>query len=90
MTTSRRESYFMTSSQTKKKITISLSKRSLAAIERLREVTDADTDSEVLRNAMRLHLALVRAQRAGADIFMRNDNTTALVPATLFVREGDS
>jgi Ribbon-helix-helix protein, copG family len=68
----------------RKKVTISLSEKSLRALEELRLVTDADTDSEVFRNALRLHLALIRAHAAGVELFMKRDDKEEIVPVTLF------
>jgi len=68
----------------KKKVTISLSEKSLRALEELRLATDADTDSEVFRNALRLHLALIRAHAAGVDLFMKRNDKEEIVPVTLF------
>jgi hypothetical protein len=68
----------------KRKITISLSEKSVRALEELRRVTDADTDSEVFRNALRLHLTLVRAHEAGVKLFMKRDGSEEAVPVTLF------
>lgn len=70
----------------KRKITISLSEKSLEALDELRRATDADTDSEVFRNALRLHLVLLRAHAKGVELFMRRaDNKEEIVPVTLFV-----
>lgn len=69
----------------KRKITISLSERSLRALEELRRATDADTDSEVFRNALRLHLTLLRAHASGVKLFMKRDGSEEAVPVTLFV-----
>jgi hypothetical protein len=69
---------------TKQKITISLSPRSLAIMEALRELTDADTDSEVFRNALRLHLACVRAHQAGIELFVKKGDAEP-IPVPLFV-----
>jgi hypothetical protein len=68
----------------KKKITISLSEKSMRALNELRRATDADTDSEVFRNALRLHLMLLRAHSAGVKLFMRRDGSEESVPVTLF------
>jgi len=68
----------------KKKITISLSQRSMRAFEELKKATDADTDSEVFRNALRLHLTLMRAHAAGVKLFMKRDGGEECVPVTLF------
>ncbi len=68
----------------KKKMTISLSEKSIRAFEELKRATDADTDSEVFRNALRLHLTLLRAHVAGVRLFMKRDNSEEVVPVTLF------
>jgi Ribbon-helix-helix protein, copG family len=68
----------------KKKITISLSEKSVRAFEELKCATDADTDSEVFRNALRLHLTLLRAYKSGVKLFMKRDNSEEVVPVTLF------
>jgi len=68
----------------KKKMTISLSEKSVRAFEELKSATDADTDSEVFRNALRLHLTLLRAHLAGVKLFMKRDGSEEVVPVTLF------
>ncbi len=70
----------------KRKVTISLSERSLRALQELREATDADTDSEVFRNALRLHLTLIRAHEAGVKLLMKKDDGEEGVPVTLFAQ----
>lgn len=69
----------------KKKITISLSEKSLHIMEELRTRTDADTDSEIFRNALRLHLALIRAEAAGIGFFMKQDGKEVALSASMFV-----
>jgi hypothetical protein len=71
-------------SSRKKKMTISLSEKSIRAFEELKRATDADTDSEVFRNALRLHLTLLRAHAAGVRLYMKRDNSEEVVPVTLF------
>ena len=67
------------------KFTISLSPKSVEALEQLKEVTDAATDSEVFRNALRLHLTLIRANADGKQLLIRDkDAGDELVPVTLF------
>jgi Ribbon-helix-helix protein, copG family len=68
----------------KRKITISLSEKSLRALDELRRATDADTDSEVFRNALRLHLALLRAHASGIQLLMKGADGQEIVPVTLF------
>lgn len=69
----------------REKITISLSSKSTKAIEELRQATDADTVSEVFRNALRLHLTLVRAHVAGVRLYMKREGNEEMLPVTLFV-----
>lgn len=71
----------------KKKVTISLSQRSMKAFEELKHATDADTDSEVFRNALRLHLTLLRAHLAGVKLLMKRDGSEECVPVTLFAAD---
>jgi hypothetical protein len=71
----------------KRKITISLSARSIAAFDELKLATDADTDSEVFRNALRLHLTLLRAAASGVKLFMRRGTVDEFVPVDLFNSE---
>jgi hypothetical protein len=71
----------------KKKVTISLSQRSMRAFEELKNATDADTDSEVFRNALRLHLTLLRAHLSGVKLFMKREAGEECVPVTLFTAE---
>ncbi len=70
----------------KRKVTISLSEKSLRALQELRDATDADTDSEVFRNALRLHLTLIRAHEAGVKLLMKKDDSEEGVPVTLFAQ----
>jgi hypothetical protein len=67
------------------RITISLSEKSMEAFNEIKAATDADTDSEVFRNALRLHLMLLRAHQNGARLFMKRDGVEESVPVTLFV-----
>lgn len=68
------------------KFTISLSPKSVEALEELKEVTDAATDSEAFRNALRLHLTLVRAHLDGKQVLVKDKKSgdTAAIPVTLF------
>ena len=67
------------------KFTISLSPKSVEALEHLKEITDAATDSEVFRNALRLHLTLVRAHADGKQLLIRDSEAgDELIPVTLF------
>jgi hypothetical protein len=71
----------------KQRLTVSLSPQSMKAFAELREFTDADTDSEVVRNALRLHLALLRAQSGGKELLVRDGKNDQLVPVRLFAPE---
>lgn len=67
------------------KFTISLSQKSADAVERLKDITDAATDSEVFRNALRIHLMLVEAHSDGKQLFIRDSMTgDQMIPVTLF------
>jgi len=68
----------------KKKITISLSPKSMRTFKELKEATDADP-SEVFRNALRLHITLLRAYRAGVKLYMKKDGSEEMLPVNLFV-----
>ena len=72
-------------SDRREKFTISLSSKSAKAIDELRQATDADTISEVFRNALRLHHTLVRAHIAGVRLYMKREGNEEMLPVTLFV-----
>ena len=67
----------------KKKVTISLSDKSLRALAELRFATDADTDSEVFRRALRLYLALIHAHATGVQLFMKRNDKEEIVAVDL-------
>jgi hypothetical protein len=76
----------------RRKYSISLSKRSAEAFAWLKETTDSDTDSEVVRNALRLHSVLLHHHVAGDEFFVRSQKGGELVKINLFVSttsEGD-
>mgnify|MGYP003376168339 CR=1 FL=1 len=56
-------------SGSRQRYSVTLSTKSAKAFQWLRDVTDADTDSEVVRNALRLHYVLLQRAVAG-DKFM--------------------
>jgi hypothetical protein len=68
------------------KFTISLSPKSVEILEELKEVTDAATDSEAFRNALRLHLTLIRAHLDGKQLLVKDKQSgdVAAIPVTLF------
>jgi hypothetical protein len=65
------------------RVTISLSDKSVEAFRELRKQTDADSDSEVFRNALRLYLGLLRAHQSGKKLCLRNPDGS-LEPVELF------
>ena len=69
----------------KVRLTISLSEKSMEAFDEIKEATDAYTDSEVFRNALRLQLMLMRAHKNGARLFMKRDGVEESIPVSLFV-----
>lgn len=70
------------------KFTVSLSPRTAEVIAELRELTDAATDSEVFRNAVRLHLTLLRAHIQGKQLLLRDSpESDTLTQITLFAAD---
>jgi hypothetical protein len=68
------------------RLTISLSERSIKAFREIKDKTDADTDSEVFRNALRLYLGLLRAHEDGKMLFIRDDKANgAIYPVEFFL-----
>jgi hypothetical protein len=54
----------------RQRLSITLSYKSTDAFNWLKEATDADTDSEVVRNALRLHYALLKRHSDGSKFFV--------------------
>lgn len=73
------------SEPTRRKLSISLSPRSSEAFEWLKEMTDADTDSEVVRNALRVHHVLLQRHLEGEEFFFRASKGGELTKVNLFV-----
>jgi hypothetical protein len=71
------------------KFTISVSPKSAEALQELKEITDASTDSEVFRNALRIHIMLIRAHLDGKELYVKDtkNGQTAMIPVTLFAPE---
>lgn len=65
------------SAQKKERLSITLSQKTLQMISDLRISTDADSDSEVIRNSIRLAYALMKAQGAGASLKMESQDGTS-------------
>ena len=55
------------------------------AFNEIKEWTDADTDSEVVRNALRMHLMMLRAHQNGGRLLLKRDGVEEAIPVTLFV-----
>ncbi|MCA0432078.1 MAG: ribbon-helix-helix protein, CopG family [Proteobacteria bacterium] len=70
--------------QEKERFSITLSPAAAKAFQELKEATDADTDTEVFRNALRLHISLLRAHKKGKKIYIEDENGKALVQVDLF------
>jgi hypothetical protein len=68
----------------KDRFSITLSPSATKAFYELKIVTDADTDTEVFRNALRLHVALVRAHKEGKKLYLEDGKERALLPVNLF------
>lgn len=62
----------------KERFSITLSKRSAEMVRELKESTDADTDSEVIRNAIRLSYSIMLAQKSGARLCVEDAEGTKL------------
>lgn len=60
--------------QARHRFSITLSDKSAEAFNWLKEHTDADTDSEVIRNALRLHYVLLQKAKAGETFFTGSTN----------------
>lgn len=68
----------------KERFTITLSQSAAKAFNELKEWTDSDTDSEVFRNALRLHKMLIRANKDGKHLLIRDAQTGELERVNLF------
>ena len=68
----------------RKRLTISLSQKSVEAWKEIREATDADSNSEVFRNSLRLYLSLLRAHQDGKKMLIRDDKTGKTEAVDLF------
>jgi hypothetical protein len=58
------------SSDPRRRFSITLSPKSAEAFDSLKDITDADTDSEVIRNALRVHYVLLQRSIAGDAFFV--------------------
>lgn len=64
----------------KDRLNITVSKLTQEMISEIRESTDADSDSEAIRNCIRLGYALMKANEKGATIVVENDGERTQVP----------
>jgi hypothetical protein len=72
-------------SERRERYSITLSKKSSEAFDWLKTATDADTDSEVIRNALRLHYVLLQRHLAGDAFFIRKADGGELTQIDLFI-----
>jgi hypothetical protein len=56
----------------RRRLSITLSAKAAEAFEWLKRKTDADTESEVIRNALRLHYVLLQGAEEGDKFFVRS------------------
>jgi hypothetical protein len=69
----------------RKKITVLLSENATTtAFEELKFATGVHEDSEVFRNALLLHLTLLRARASGAQLFMKQRGSEHSIAVQLF------
>jgi hypothetical protein len=68
----------------KERFSITLSRAASKAFHELKEATDADTDTEVFRNALRLHISLLRAHKKGKKIYVADGDDRSLIQVDLF------
>lgn len=81
----RKKAAIPTRNKVRRRVSVSLSEKSANAFDDLKTMTDAYSDSEVVRNAVRIHHALLRLQLAGVAIFTRKaDGTGELTRFDLF------
>lgn len=67
----RKKAAIPTRNKVRRRVSVALSEKSANAFDDLKTLTDAYSDSEVVRNAVRIHYALLRRQLAGEVIFIR-------------------
>jgi Ribbon-helix-helix protein, copG family len=62
----------MTASENRRRFSITLSVKTAKAFDWLKQRTDANTDSEVIRNALRLHYVLLLCAENGETFYIRD------------------
>lgn len=69
-----------------RRTSVVLSSKAAQILDELKKLTDAYSDSEVMRNALRVHYALLQHFAAGEALFLRNaDGSGELTKIDLFV-----
>ena len=68
----------------RRRYSIALSQKSATAFDWRKETTDADTDSEVIRNALRLHYALLTRFRNGEQFYVTKNGEGTMTRLDLF------
>lgn len=63
----------------KERMSITVSKKTKEMVSDLKESTDADSDSEVIRNCVRLAYAVLVADKSGSKIFLENTDGEKVV-----------
>lgn len=66
------------------RLTLSLSEQSKERLTWLKEVTEAETDSELFRNMQRFYYDIIRHASAGNTLLLKKKNETDSVPMLLF------
>ena len=69
----------------RRKFTLEMSGESAKAFFEMREITDADSNSEVVRNAIRLHAYLLHLHQEGAEFFIHPPGGEEPIKMNLFV-----
>ena len=67
------------------RVQLDLPPRSVERVERLKEMTEAGTRTEVIRYALRLYEAMIKEARGGADFYIKRPGSDAIVPYPVFV-----
>lgn len=59
-------------SQKKERMSITVSKKTKEMVSQLKESSDADSDSEVIRNSIRLAFSVLVADRSGSKLILES------------------
>ncbi|MBG6119350.1 MULTISPECIES: hypothetical protein [unclassified Sphingobium] len=66
-----------TSGSATRRIQMDMPPKSVERLERLRDITEAASYAEVMRNALRLYEAMIEEVEAGNEIFVKRDGVVA-------------